>query len=84
MARYYEAVGRECGVITERCGHRHRTAMAAQRCGDKQWSYIDGSGGVRVYGHWYNGGVTNDEGAFVEPERELYGEPPEYPDSDAA
>lgn len=53
----YQACLVECGVVTDSCGHKHRTFGAAKKCGDRQYVYVDPSGAESITTSWWNGGV---------------------------
>lgn len=55
-AKHYEAFGRDAGVVVYRCPHRHKTAAAASRCGER--SFVSFEKGQRLEdSRWWNGGV---------------------------
>lgn len=56
----YEAVGRDCGVIIWRCGHAHRTPLAAYRCGNSRLGPPGCPAGT-VSMAWIYGGVVDQD-----------------------
>ena len=54
--RTYTAVGRDNGVIVDRCGHKHKSYEAAIDCGNKQWHTDTGDPLIK----WHFGGVVNE------------------------
>ncbi len=53
---YFQAIGRDAGVIVYRCPHKHKTAEAAERCGHKQFVWVE-QGQLQINSLWWNGGV---------------------------
>ena len=67
--RYFEAIGRDAGVVVYRCPHKHKTADAAHQCGVKRFVF-EYAGQEMIESLWWNGGVREMEIAKGE-EREV-------------